>query len=92
MAPIIELLPYAGDLGFHLVLARRSGGAARALFDPVLARLRDVGCMGLMMSASPDEGPLLGTSRPAALPPGRGSLITRNGERLIQLAWVTQCP
>jgi len=92
LAPIIELLPYAGDLGFHLVLARRSGGAARALFDPVLARLRDVGCMGLMMSASPDEGPLLGTSRPAALPPGRGSLITRNGERLIQLAWVTQCP
>ena len=30
------------------------------MFDPVLARLRDLGCMGLMMSASPDEGVLLG--------------------------------
>jgi S-DNA-T family DNA segregation ATPase FtsK/SpoIIIE len=88
LAPLADFLPHAKDLGLHVVVARRSGGAARAMFDPVLARLRDLGCMGLMMSASPDEGVLLGSVRPSSLPPGRGTLITRgNPDQLIQVAW-----
>ncbi|HEX3285252.1 MAG TPA: type VII secretion protein EccCa [Mycobacterium sp.] len=88
LAPLVDFLPYAKDLGLHVVVARRSGGAARAMFDPVLARLRDLGCMGLMMSASPDEGVLMGSARPAKLPPGRGTLITRSQpEQLVQVAW-----
>ena len=88
LAPLLDFLPYAKDLGLHVVVARRSGGAARAMFDPVLARLRDLGSMGLMMSASPDEGVLLGTVRPSQLPPGRGTLVTRaQPEQLIQIAW-----
>jgi DNA segregation ATPase FtsK/SpoIIIE, S-DNA-T family len=40
------------------------------------------------MSASPDEGVLLGSVRPSSLPPGRGTLITRgNPDQLIQVAW-----
>ncbi|MGH3677759.1 MAG: type VII secretion protein EccCa [Mycobacterium sp.] len=89
--PLVSLhdfLPHAKDLGLHVVIARRSGGAARAMFDPILARLRDLGCMGLMMSASPDEGALLGSVRPSPLPPGRGTLVTRaHPDRLIQVAW-----
>jgi S-DNA-T family DNA segregation ATPase FtsK/SpoIIIE len=70
------------------VVARRSGGAARAMFDPVLARLRELGCAGLMMSASPDEGVLLGSVRPSPLPAGRGTLITRaDADQIIQVAW-----
>ena len=58
------------------------------MFDPVLGRLRDLGCMGLMMSASPDEGVLLGTVRPSQLPPGRATLVTRaHPEQLVQIAW-----
>jgi S-DNA-T family DNA segregation ATPase FtsK/SpoIIIE len=58
------------------------------MFDPVLARLRDLGSMGLIMSANPEEGILLGSVRSAALPPGRGTLITRsNPDQLIQVAW-----
>jgi S-DNA-T family DNA segregation ATPase FtsK/SpoIIIE len=88
LAPLMDLLPHAKDLGLHLVVARRSGGAARAMFDPVLAGLRELGCMGLMMSASPDEGVLLGSVRPSQLPPGRGTLVTRTrSEQLIQVAW-----
>jgi S-DNA-T family DNA segregation ATPase FtsK/SpoIIIE len=88
LTPLVDFLPYAKDLGLHIVVARRSGGAARAMFDPVLARLRDLGCMGLMMSASPDEGVLLGTVRPSQLPPGRGTLVTRSQpEQLVQIAW-----
>jgi S-DNA-T family DNA segregation ATPase FtsK/SpoIIIE len=89
LAPVLEYLPHAKDVGLHLVVARRSGGAARAMFDPVLARMKDLGCMGLMMSAGPDDGVLLGGVRPRLLPPGRGTLITRTGaDELIQVAVV----
>lgn len=85
---LADFLPHARDLGLHLIVARRSGGAARAMFDPVLARMRDAGCMGLMMSASPEEGVLMGAVRPSSLPPGRGALITRGeSPQLIQVAW-----
>jgi S-DNA-T family DNA segregation ATPase FtsK/SpoIIIE len=88
LTPLVDYLPHAKDLGLHVIIARRSGGAARAMFDPFLARLRDLGCMGLMMSASPDEGILLGSVRPSAQPPGRATLITRgHPDQLIQVAW-----
>ncbi|CKH26664.1 type VII secretion protein EccCb [Mycolicibacterium smegmatis] len=87
LTSLLDFVPHARDLGLHLVIARRSGGAARAMFDPVLSRLKELGCMGLMMSASPDEGVLLGPVRPRPLPPGRGTLLTRAGpEQLIQVA------
>jgi S-DNA-T family DNA segregation ATPase FtsK/SpoIIIE len=85
---ILEYLAHARDLGLHLVVARRSGGATRALFEPLLAGLRDLGCMGLMMSGRPDEGAPMGSVRPARLPPGRGVLITGAGdEQLVQVGW-----
>lgn len=88
LTPLADLLPHAADLGLHLIVARRSGGAGRAMFDPVLTRMRELGCAGLMMSASPDEGVLLGSVRPAPLPPGRATLITRaDGDQLVQLGW-----
>jgi DNA segregation ATPase FtsK/SpoIIIE, S-DNA-T family len=88
LAALLEYLPYARDLGLHLLVARRSAGAERALFEPLLAGLRDLGCMGLMMSGRPDERALLGTGRPAPLPPGRGMLVSRTGdEQLVQVGW-----
>jgi DNA segregation ATPase FtsK/SpoIIIE, S-DNA-T family len=88
LAPLADFLPHAKDLGLHVVVARRSGGAARAMFDPVLARLRDGGCIGLMMSASADEGVLLGSVRPSSLPPGRATMVTRgHPDQPIQVAW-----
>ncbi|KLO43409.1 secretion protein EccC [Mycobacterium nebraskense] len=88
LAPIIEYLPYATDLGLHLVIARRSGGAERALFEPLLAGLRDLGCMTLMMSGFPSEDVPFDSRRSARLPPGRGVLRTRAGdEQLVQVAW-----
>jgi S-DNA-T family DNA segregation ATPase FtsK/SpoIIIE len=87
--PLLPLLAQGADIGLHLVAARRTGGAARGLFEPVLARMREVGATGLMMSGDRDEGPLLGGLRPQVLPPGRGWLVDRRGARnLIQLAWL----
>ncbi len=88
LSPLLEYLPHASDIGLRLVVARRSGGAARAVYEPLLAALRDLDCMGLMMSANPDDGPLIGSARPARLPAGRGTLVTRaDGEQLLQVAW-----
>ncbi|MCE0768743.1 type VII secretion protein EccCa [Pseudonocardia kujensis] len=88
LAPLAEFLPQATDVGLHLVVARRTGGAARALFDPVVGRLRELGGPALVMHGSPDEGPLVGTVRAGPRPPGRGLLVgRRDGPRLVQVAW-----
>jgi S-DNA-T family DNA segregation ATPase FtsK/SpoIIIE len=88
VAAIVEFLPHARDIGFHLIIARRSGGAARAMYEPVIARLRDLQSTGLVMSGNREEGNLIGTVRPSAMPPGRGTLVNRAGTGLIQLAWM----
>jgi DNA segregation ATPase FtsK/SpoIIIE, S-DNA-T family len=88
LVSILEFLPYARDLGLHLAIARRSGGAERALFEPLLASLRDLGCLTLMMSGSPGEGASFGSAHPVRLPPGRGLLRMQAGdEQLVQVAW-----
>jgi S-DNA-T family DNA segregation ATPase FtsK/SpoIIIE len=89
LQPLLEFLPQGRELGLHVVVTRRSGGAGRALFEPFLARLRDIGSPGVMLSGDRSEGPLLGGLKPDALPPGRGRLITRGDPpRMMQLAWL----
>jgi S-DNA-T family DNA segregation ATPase FtsK/SpoIIIE len=74
-------------VGLHLIITRRAGGASRSLYEPVIQRLRELSSPGLVMSGPADEGALIGTIRPALMPPGRGRLLTRReGIRLIQLA------
>jgi DNA segregation ATPase FtsK/SpoIIIE, S-DNA-T family len=87
LAVLVEFLPLARDLGLHLIVARRSGGAARAMYDPVISRLKDLASAGLIMSGSREEGNLIGGVKPSAMPDGRGTLVTRNGIDLIQTAW-----
>jgi ESX secretion system protein EccC len=89
LAPLAPLLALASDIGLHVIAVRRSGGAARAMFDPILQRLRDLGTPGLILSGSRDEGPLLGNVKPGPQPPGRGQLVgRRSGSALVQLAWL----
>lgn len=85
--PLVEHLSQGRDIGLHVVLARRTGGAGRAMFEPFISRLRDVGSPGLLLSGNKDEGPLLGGLKAEPLPPGRGRLIGRRGApQLVQLA------
>jgi S-DNA-T family DNA segregation ATPase FtsK/SpoIIIE len=87
--PLLDYLAQARDVGLHLIVTRRSGGAGRAMFEPVIQRLRELSSPGLIMSGDRDEGPLLGNVRPSIQPPGRGWLVTRKeGARLIQVAHV----
>ncbi len=89
LSSLAELLPQARDIGLHLIVARRTGGAGRAMYDPVLQRLRELEMPGLLLSGSRDEGPLIGNTRPGPQPPGRGTLVRRSdGVNVIQTAWL----
>ncbi len=86
LLPILEYLPHSRDIGLHLVIARKSVGAGRARYDPVISRLSEMTAPSLVMSGNREEGALAGNVRPGPLPPGRGWLVTRrDGARLVQL-------
>jgi S-DNA-T family DNA segregation ATPase FtsK/SpoIIIE len=87
LAPLLEFLPQARDVGFHLVVARRSGGAGRALYEPVLQRLRDAGATGLLLSGDRGEGAIYPGVHLADAPPGRATLVRRGRKpAVVQLA------
>ncbi|MFJ9744075.1 hypothetical protein, partial [Streptomyces sp. NPDC101166] len=85
---LVDHLAHARDLGFHLILARRSGGAGRAMYEATLNRLKELNSASLIMSCGRDEGVLFGNTRPVLMPPGRGTYGTRAGEGLIQTDWL----
>ncbi len=85
---LVDYLPHAKDMGFHLIVARRTGGAGRAIYEPVLGRMRDLATAGLVMGGSKDEGFLIGNARPSELPPGRGTMVTRQKTGMIQTSWM----
>jgi len=88
LQPLAEYLPQARDIGLHLVLARRCGGAARAMYDQVIQRLKELDSPALLMSGNREEGALFGSLRPSPQPPGRGTLIRRReGNELVQIAY-----
>jgi S-DNA-T family DNA segregation ATPase FtsK/SpoIIIE len=89
LTPLLEYLHHARDVGLHLILTRRAGGASRALYEPILQRLRELSASVMVMSGPRDEGPLGGVVRPEPMPPGRGHLVTRReGTRVVQLAYL----
>jgi S-DNA-T family DNA segregation ATPase FtsK/SpoIIIE len=88
LGQLLEVLPFAKDVGLHIIIARRSGGAGRALYEPVMQRLKELGAQGIVLSGDKDEGVLLGNVKPTALPAGRGQLVTRRrGTFLVQTGW-----
>ncbi|MFF3515810.1 type VII secretion protein EccCa [Streptomyces sp. NPDC002573] len=90
LAPLLGLLPQGAEIGLHLVVARSSSGASRAMSDPVIRRLWELGTPGLMLSCSREEGSFLGDARPRQLPPGRAQLVTRRqAPVLLQTGLVT---
>ncbi|WP_067561670.1 type VII secretion protein EccCa [Nocardia acidivorans] len=87
LAPLVEYLPQARDIGMHVIVTRRMGGVSRALYDGVLGAMKNMSVDALLMSGPRDEGKLIGDIRPMKLPPGRGILASRSrGQEMIQIA------
>jgi DNA segregation ATPase FtsK/SpoIIIE, S-DNA-T family len=86
--PLVRLLPRAGDLGLRVVVARRTGGAARALYEPLLGTLREVRTPTVLLSGSPEEGPLASGVRARQAPAGRAVWVAGSGfTETFQSAW-----
>jgi len=89
LAGLVELLPQARDIGLHVILVRRAGGASRSLYDPIIQRMRELDSPGFLMSGNKEEGALIANIRPSAQPAGRGTLVRRSdGTQLVQTAWL----
>ncbi|MFI7608275.1 type VII secretion protein EccCa [Micromonospora sp. NPDC049366] len=88
LAPLTPFLVQAREVGFHVVAAHRSAGAARALMSAsLMSKVVELGTDGLLLSGEGREGPLLAGVRPTPQPPGRGLLVRRNRPPvLIQVA------
>jgi S-DNA-T family DNA segregation ATPase FtsK/SpoIIIE len=88
LAPLVEFLPQARDIGLHVIVARASGGAGRAMFEAMLQRIRELGSPGIVMSGDKDEGVLIADVKASPQPAGRGTLARRRlGSGLVQVAW-----
>lgn len=88
LEPLVPLLAHGADIGLHLVLARSSSGAMRAMLDPALRRMWELGSHGLLFSYPKEEGKFLGEAQPRQLPVGRAQLVTRRSISLVQTAVV----
>ncbi|MDX8052142.1 type VII secretion protein EccCa [Lentzea sp. BCCO 10_0798] len=89
MQPLAEFIPQAKDVGLHVVVVRRMGGASRALYDPIMGKLKEISAPIFIGSGSKEEGNIVGNLKPSPQPPGRGTLVTRkHGQQRIQFAWI----
>ncbi|MGX1668558.1 type VII secretion protein EccCa [Streptomyces sp. NPDC055400] len=87
LAPFLPYLSSAPDIGLHFVIARRTAGASRALYEPLLTTLRETGTTALLMTGDRTEGQLFPGLYASAQPPGRGTLVRRGRHhQLIQTA------
>jgi S-DNA-T family DNA segregation ATPase FtsK/SpoIIIE len=87
--PLLPLLAQGGNIGLHVVIARTSSGGLRAMMDPALRRLWELGTPALLFSFPKEEGKFLGEAKPRTLPAGRAQLVTRRGITLVQTGLVT---
>ncbi|KHK97204.1 ATP-binding protein [Microbacterium mangrovi] len=88
VAVLQPLLAQASDLGLHVILTRRAGGASRAAYDPIIQRFTDLGVTGILLGGNPEEGALIGRVKPVPSAPGRAQIVSReSGLVAAQLAF-----
>ena len=87
LQPLLEFIPQANDLGLSVWLTRPVAGASRAMYDPAVQLLRELGATGVLLSGDRSEGQLWRGITPQEAIPGRARLIRRGDPaRHIQIA------
>jgi len=87
LEPLLSLLAQGAYIGLHLIVARSTSGAMRALSDPVIRRMWELGSPGVVFSyprrrASSSARPHRASCR------RRAPLVTRRGVKLVQTGFV----
>ena len=75
---LVPLLPYARDIGLHVVVARSSAGAGRSLFAPFVSAVMAGNSATCLLSADPHDGPLFGLVCATSVP-GRAQFVQGGG-------------
>ncbi|NUL06558.1 type VII secretion protein EccCa [Streptomyces lunaelactis] len=88
MAPLMRLLAQGAQIGLHMVVARSTSGAMRAVMDPLIRRMWELGNPVLLFSYPREEGRFIGEAKPRTLPAGRAQLVTRRAVGLVQTGLV----
>ena len=84
---LIDLLPQAADIGLHVIITRRMGGASRAAYEKVLQMMNDLAVTGILLSGNPSEGAIINGVKPKRAVPGRAQVVHRElGVVAAQLA------
>ena len=84
---LIDLLPQAADIGLHVIITRRMGGASRAAYEKVLQMMNDLAVTGILLSGNPSEGAIIHGVKPKRAVPGRAQVVHRElGVVAAQLA------
>ncbi|GAA3945636.1 type VII secretion protein EccCa [Actinoplanes auranticolor] len=86
--PLLPLLAQGIYIGLHVIVARSTSGAMRAMMDPVIRRMWELGTPAALLSYPKEEGKFLGEAAPRRLPAGRAQLVTRRGVSLMQTGFV----
>lgn len=86
--PVLPLLAQGVSIGLHVIIARSTSGGMRAMMDPVLRRMWELGTPATLLSYPKEEGKFLGEAVPRRLPTGRAQLVTRRSVKLIQTGHV----
>ena len=85
---LLDLLPQAGDIGLHVIITRRMGGASRAAYEKVIQMMGDLAVTGILLSGNPKEGAIINGVKPRRAVPGRAQVIHRDlGVVAAQLSW-----
>jgi S-DNA-T family DNA segregation ATPase FtsK/SpoIIIE len=80
-----DVIRQARDLGLYIIIAGATTDIGKS-FDPVAQQTKAVRA-GVILSADPQEPPLLGVKM-ADLPPGRGVFVQRNSRNLMQVGFL----
>ena len=84
---LIDLLPQAADIGLHVIITRRMGGASRAAYEKVLQMMNDPGGHRYPPVRQPSEGAIINRVKPKRAVPGRAQVVHRElGVVAAQLA------
>lgn len=60
-----DFFPQAKDVGLHSVRGCRIGGASKAMYDPIVGKLKEIVALGVVMNGSRDEGARVGNIKPS---------------------------
>ena len=84
---LVDLLAQGAEIGLHVIVARSTSNAHRAMMEPLIRRMWDIGIPGVLFSTRREEGTFLGDAKPLTLPPGRAQFVhRRHGVRMMQTA------